>query len=113
MFVEAEPMDSDRFTEFLKECALMQGLRHGNVLELVGVCVSHRDVEGPLILVPFMENGDLKSYLSGKLLAWEGKDANYEQVGYIHILPYNTIYNIYMIYWICNHIRNRKYDHSE
>ena len=41
----------------------MKNIKHLNVLSLIGVCVDSKEMEGPLILTPFMNNKDLKSYL--------------------------------------------------
>ena len=46
----------------------MHMLSHSNILGLIGVCVDQQNIEGPLILSPFMQNGDIKTYLSSKLL---------------------------------------------
>ena len=44
----------------------MHKLDHRNVLNLIGVCADKEDIGGPLIVLPYMENGDLKSYLCNK-----------------------------------------------
>ena len=47
--------------KFLKEGLIMKNFDHPNVLGLLGLTF---DPEGqPLIVLPFMANGDLKSYL--------------------------------------------------
>ena len=61
-------IEDDDLNQFLKECSSMQSLDHPNVLRLVGVCVDHQKIEGPLILTPYMVHGDLKSYLARKVL---------------------------------------------
>ena len=55
----------DELVGFLKESALMKDFDHPNVLGLAGVCLDNPTRE-PLILLPFMANGDLKSYLRNK-----------------------------------------------
>lgn len=50
---------------FLSESALMKDFDHPHVLGLTGVCLDSPTRE-PLILLPFMANGDLKSYLRDK-----------------------------------------------
>ena len=50
---------------FLNECVLMKTIDHPNVLGLLGVCLNTKD-ETPYIILPFMENGDLKSFLLSK-----------------------------------------------
>ena len=45
----------------------MKKLNHPNILPLLGICLDS-DYEGrvPFMLLPFMVNGDLKSYLMQK-----------------------------------------------
>ena len=45
----------------LKECAIMKEFDHPNVLNLKGVCLDGGPV--PYIVMPFMTNGSLLSYL--------------------------------------------------
>ena len=58
-------LDSDEVVSFLAECVLMNKLQHPNVLGLLGVCLETENGL-PYIVLPFMINGDLKSYLRGK-----------------------------------------------
>lgn len=45
----------------------MKKLNHPNVLPLLGVCVENNHGSGlPFMILPFMFNGDLKSYLKRK-----------------------------------------------
>ena len=67
----------DQFTieEMLKECAKMQELNHPNVLGLMGVCLDGGPA--PFIIMPFMANGSLLSYLRknrNTLLLTENKE---------------------------------------
>lgn len=43
----------------------MLDFNHPNVMRLVGVCFDTEDML-PLIVLPFMANGDLKSFLTSK-----------------------------------------------
>ena len=46
----------------------MQDFEHCNVLGLLGVCFdTHNYI--PLVVLPYMENGDLRSFLKSKRLA--------------------------------------------
>ena len=47
---------------FFKESALMIQFHHQNILGLLGVCFDSPDGT-PLMVLPFMVNGSLKSYL--------------------------------------------------
>ena len=53
--------DHSTIDELLKECTKMQKLNHPNVLTLVGVCLDGGPA--PFIIMPFMANGSLLSYL--------------------------------------------------
>ena len=50
---------------FLNECVLMKKVDHINVLSLLGVCLDTEDGL-PYIILPFMDNGDLKTFLHSK-----------------------------------------------
>ena len=47
---------------FFTECSVMQTLKHPNVLGLLGMCFDSPD-RTPLMVLPFMVNGNLKDYL--------------------------------------------------
>ena len=47
--------------DLLKECAKMMEMNHPNVLALIGVCLDGGPA--PYIVIPFMANGSLLSYL--------------------------------------------------
>jgi len=56
-----EPEDVEKF---LREGVMMRGLDHDHVLSLMGVCVeSDTQQTSPLIVLPFMNNGDLRTFL--------------------------------------------------
>ena len=45
----------------------MKGLDHPNILPIIGVCLESKHEGGlPFMILPFMINGDLKSYLRNK-----------------------------------------------
>jgi serine/threonine protein kinase len=48
--------------EFVSESAVMLDFDHPNVLKLLGVCFDTDD-QLPVIILPYMANGDLKSFL--------------------------------------------------
>ena len=47
--------------ELLKECAKMHEFDHPNVLRMIGVCLDGGPA--PYIIMPYMANGSLLSYL--------------------------------------------------
>jgi len=53
----------------LHESALMKKLNHINVLPVLGISLGNDDEGGlPFIMLPYMANGDLKTYLKNKRL---------------------------------------------
>ena len=49
--------------EFVRESCMMASFHHPNILGVSGVCLDMSNGRSPLILVPFMVNGDLKTFL--------------------------------------------------
>ena len=54
-------MSFEDLETFLTEGTLMLDFKHGNVLSLVGVV--SEEGERPLVVLPYMENGDLCTFL--------------------------------------------------
>ena len=54
-------VDESNAEDLRKECAKMSEFDHPNVLTLIGVCLDGGPA--PYIIMPFMENGSLLSYL--------------------------------------------------
>ena len=54
-------VDQSNVDDLLKECIRMSEFDHPNVLTLTGVCLDGGPA--PYIIMPFMENGSLLSYL--------------------------------------------------
>ena len=54
-------VQKEQIKDLLKECAKMYKFDHPNVLKLSGVCLDGGPA--PFIIMPFMENGSLLSYL--------------------------------------------------
>ena len=48
--------------ELIKECVKMIEFDHPNILKLIGVCLDGGPA--PFIIMPFMENGSVLSYLT-------------------------------------------------
>jgi len=51
---------------FLEEATLISDFNHPNVLPTLGICWSRKDQ--PLVVLPYMANGDLKSLLRNEKL---------------------------------------------
>ena len=57
----------ENLKSFVNECILMKKLDHPNVLPVLGICIESTHESGlPFMVLPFMCNGDLKSYLKKK-----------------------------------------------
>lgn len=54
------PKDLD-INMFLKEALIMKDFQHRHVMRLVGICLGNDQL--PLVILPFMQRGDLLSYL--------------------------------------------------
>ncbi|XP_065912513.1 hepatocyte growth factor receptor-like [Dysidea avara] len=57
----------DKLKSILHESVLMKSLHHDNILKILGVCLE-TDIQGGTvyIVLPYMVNGDLKTYLKNK-----------------------------------------------
>ena len=51
---------SRAYSEFIEEATMMMEFQHENVLTIYGVMIKE---DKPFVILPFMENGDLHSYL--------------------------------------------------
>ena len=51
--------------EFIKECITTKKFGHPNVLSLIGVSYIKGE-SVPLMILPFMHNGDIKSFVKAK-----------------------------------------------
>ena len=55
----------EEIQEFISEAVVMLDFDHPNVMNLLGVCFDTED-HLPVIILPYMANGDLKSFLISK-----------------------------------------------
>ena len=79
MIFSAGFVHKESVNDLLKECAKMSKFDHPNVLKLSGVCLDGGPA--PYIIMPFMENGCLLSYLrEEKESLVEESDANQENL---------------------------------
>ena len=65
VWLYAEASKPEEIEDFIAESAIMLDFNHPNILRLVGVCFDTED-KLPLIVLPYMANGDLRSYLKSK-----------------------------------------------
>ena len=57
--------DTSKTEEFIKECITAKRFSHPNVMSLIGVSYIKEEAV-PLMILPFMYNGDVKSYVKSK-----------------------------------------------
>ena len=58
-------VDASKAEQFIKECIIAKKFNHPNILNLIGV--SYKEEESvPLMILPFMHNGDVKSFMKSK-----------------------------------------------
>ena len=53
----------DAMKDLVAESAIMKTFHHPNVLPLLGVCIDYDDEDMLKIVMPFMANGDLRTFL--------------------------------------------------
>ena len=53
----------DAMKDLVAESAIMKTFHHPNVLPLLGVCIDYDDEDVLKIVIPFMANGDLRTFL--------------------------------------------------
>ena len=71
--------DEDTQT-LIRECVLMHRLDHPNVISLIGLCLDAGP--SPYIILPFMENGSLLSYVkNNREILVTNADTDDEMVG--------------------------------
>ena len=80
IFTAEENATKQEIGDFIAECEIMLDFDHPNVMRLIGVCFDTDDGL-PLIVLPYMANGDLQSFLQTKRLS----DTSVEDTE--HILP--------------------------
>lgn len=56
-----KPEESEMIEPFLNEAVIMREFQHVNVLNIIGITF---DPDGsPMVILPFMANGDLRQYV--------------------------------------------------
>ena len=65
VYIFALNLDSLSETEFMEECNIAKKFDHPNVLSLLGISFTPEENK-PLMVMPYMHHGDVKSYLKSK-----------------------------------------------
>ena len=63
---------------FIEESALMCSFNHPHVLGMVGICLD--TAQSPYLLLPYMTNGDLRTFLRNKRGSSKDSDDGYPEV---------------------------------
>ena len=58
-------VDTSKTEEFIQECITAKRFSHPNVINLIGVSYIKEEAV-PLMILPFMHNGDVKSFVKSK-----------------------------------------------
>ena len=57
-------LDQKMVENFVQEGIIMKNFNHPHVLSLLGLCLGFR--KEPMVILPFMANGDLRTYVKDK-----------------------------------------------
>ena len=69
LVLSVKPDESDMVELFLREAVTMKDFKHVNVLRIVGV--SFEADGSPMVILPYMANGDLRQYIMNPSLVSE------------------------------------------
>ena len=100
-FYYAGLYDQEAVDDLLRECAKMTEVDHPNILKLKGVCLDGGTA--PYIILPFMSNGSLLSFLRNekdKLVLTTSESCQDEKVGKHNTYSTNINYIVKFI-WTC------------
>lgn len=59
--LQGSQVDSDSVAQFLQTVSQLRNLQHPGILPITGVCITISN--DPMLVVPYLQNGDLKSYV--------------------------------------------------
>ena len=57
-------LDQKMVENFVQEGIIMKNFNHPHVLSLLGLCLGYR--KEPMVILPFMANGDLRTFVKDK-----------------------------------------------
>ena len=76
------------FAEFMEECNIAKNFDHPNVLSILGISFTPEENK-PLMVMPYMHHGDVKSYLKSK----RGGVVEIEEFPQVHYSNVNSEHN--------------------
>ena len=62
--------------EFVQESCMMSSFNHPNILSVSAVCLDMSSGQSPLIVIPYMAKGDLKTFLQKSRLKSEEENSD-------------------------------------
>ena len=83
--------------EFIEECNITNSFDHPNVLSLIGVSI-HPEKSIPLMIMPFMQNGDVKSFVKSK----RGGSIEFDCFPEVHTYKLNTCNYVLLCIYACS-----------
>ena len=90
--------NNENLKSFVNEYILMKKLDHPNVLAVLGICLESNHESGlPFMVLPFMYNGDLKSYLKKKRKIPACVD-HLPEVHILYLYVYEHVYYVICVY---------------
>ena len=75
--------------DLVAESAIMKTFHHPNVLPLLGVCIDYDDEDMLKIILPFMANGDMRTFLKNNRVT-PNNTSQYSNVSSNRLQVYNN-----------------------
>ena len=88
--------------KFLEEATMMLDFNHQHILPLLGVSI-HKN--RPHVILPYMENGDLKEYISNP----QNVSVKHKHIEYTVYLIHNRIDTVTIVTIQCTNILYQRY----
>ena len=79
----------DAMKDLVAESAIMKTFHHPNVLPLLGVCTDYDDEDMLKIILPFMANGDMRTFLKNNRVT-PSNTSQYSNVSSNRLQVYNN-----------------------
>ena len=79
----------DAMKDLVAESAIMKTFHHPNVLPLLGVCIDYDDEDMLKIILPFMANGDMRTFLKNNRVT-PNNTSQYSNVSSNRLQVYNN-----------------------
>ena len=90
----------DAMKDLVAESAIMKTFHHPNVLPLLGVCIDYDDEDVLKIVMPFMTNGNLRTFLKDSRVSPDNTQ-EYPEVCNVHITVF-TCCMVWLQHLVCS-----------